>query len=437
MNKLLKKALYKHQSGDVRGAEELYRKILHDTPDDVDGNYLLGALYAEQGELERALKYTQRAAQHAPRSPFVQNNLGNIYRLGGELDMARQCYLRAIEFGPATVEPYNNLGIVMKRLGYNSAAIELYQQAIDRSPLFVQAHYNLGKALWDNGQHEDAAVCYQRVLELQPQHAQALEGLGSFHLALEDQDLARLYFEQCAQLDLADTCGVRLKLAYMNAAPLPHQYADELVRQTYETKAANWDADAQRADYRFLGPQHIHAAVSQWAAVRRELDILDLGCGTGACGELLRLFARQMTGVDLSAPMLSIAKQKHCYDELHNAEIGTFLTRTPQKYDVIVASGVLIFIGDLAVLLVAARNALRAGGAFIFTCYRSEGADVIVRENFHFAHSEAHVRTRAQAAGLIVERMDSVVHEYDQGVEQPGYMVVLSAPNSDEWADRT
>lgn len=428
MNKLLKKALNKHQNGDVRGAEELYKKILRDNPYDVDGNYLLGALYAERGELERALKYTQRAAQHAPSSPFVQNNLGNIYRLWGEFDMARQCYQRAIELDPSTVEPYNNLGIVMMRLGDIAAATGFYQQAIDRNPLFVQAHYNLGKAWWDSNQQEAAAKCYRRVLELQPRHAQALEGLGRFHLARAEHEQAREYFEQCVRIDSSDVCGARLKLAYLNAAPLPDQYSDELVRQTYETKAANWDADVQRAGYRFLGPQHIHTAFSQWAGARREFDILDLGCGTGACGVLLRPFARSITGVDLSAPMLSIAKQKHCYEALHNVEIGAFLARAQQSYDAMIASGVFIFIGDLSALLSAARRALRFGGVLIFTCYRSETADIAVRGNFHFAHSETHLRTCARAAGFTVEHIDAVVHEYEQDVEQPGYLVVLSVP---------
>ena len=428
MNKLLKKALHKHQSGDVRGAEDLYKKILRDDPDDVDGNYLLGALFAERGELDRALKFTQRAAQHAPRSPFVQNNLGNIYRLSGELELARQCYQQAIAFDPSTVEPYNNLGIVMKRLGQNAAAIELYEHAIDRNPLFVEAHYNLGKALWDSDQHEAAAGFYLRVLDLQPKHAQALDGLGNYHLARAEREQARSYFERCVQLDTTDACGARLKLAYLDVAPPPKQYSDELVRQTYEAKAANWDADAQRAEYRFLGPQHVEAAFLQWVGARRELDILDLGCGTGACGVLLRPYARHISGVDLSAPMLAIAKQKLCYDELHNVEIGAFLTRAAQVYDVIVASGVLIFIGDLAALMIEARRVMREGGAFIFTCYRSDTADVAVRANFHFAHSEAHLRARAEAAGFTVERVVTVVHEYDQGVEQPGFVVVLSVP---------
>lgn len=411
----------------MHGAEELYKKILRADAHDVDGNYLLGALYAERGEMERALKFTLRAAQHAPRSPFIQNNLGNIYRMGGELDMARQCYLRAIEIDPSAMEPYNNLGILMKRLGDNAAAIEYYQQAIDRNPLFVQAHYNLGKALRESGQEEAAAASYRRVLELQPQHAQALEGLGSYYLKLNEPAQARSYFEQCVQIDPGDICGARLKLAYLNAAPPPARYSDELVRQTYETKAATWDADVQRAEHRFLGPQHIHTAFLQWAGARRELDILDLGCGTGACGELLRPYAHHLAGVDLSAPMLALARQKQCYDELHNAEISTFLARAPQTYDVMVASAVLIFIGDLAEVLRAARRALRPGGVFIFTCYRSETAAVAVRDNFHFAHSEAHVRASAQAENFTVASIAGVVHEYDRGEELPGYLVVLSA----------
>jgi predicted TPR repeat methyltransferase len=38
------------------------------------------------------------------------------------------------------------------------------------------------------------------------------------------------------------------------------------------------------------------------------LDILDLGCGTGLVGSLLRPLARTLTGVDISSNMLQIAR---------------------------------------------------------------------------------------------------------------------------------
>ena len=40
------------------------------------------------------------------------------------------------------------------------------------------------------------------------------------------------------------------------------------------------------------------------------LDVVDLGCGTGLFGRLLRQRARKLTGVDLSPNMLKVARQR-------------------------------------------------------------------------------------------------------------------------------
>lgn len=426
MNKLLKKALHKYQAGDSRGAAELYRKILRDDPEDVDANYLLGALLAERGELERAREYTERAARRAPNSPYVQNNLGNIARLSGDLALAAACYTRAIALPPDLAEAHNNLGIVYKRLGQGTEAIACYQRALDANPVFVDAYFNLGKAYWDSGDFSAAEQSFQRALELQPGHVRAQEGLGSVYLQRGENAAALHCFKQCLALDPADACGVRLKMAWLDAGAVPDRYPDALVRATYEVKAATWDDDAARPDMRFLGPDHVREAFAAWVQQRRDMQILDLGCGTGACGSFLRPHAQRLTGVDLSMPMLRVAEQKHCYDALANEEIVSYLTQHTKTYDVIVASGVVIFLGDLAPVLNAARRALRDSGVFIFTTYQSSSADVTVRGNFHFAHSEAHISARAQQAGFTVQSVQSVIHEYDQAVAQPGWLVVLS-----------
>ena len=42
---------------------------------------------------------------------------------------------------------------------------------------------------------------------------------------------------------------------------------------------------------------------------------LDLGCGTGLTGIILREIAKHLTGVDIAAKMLAHAKEKEIYDE--------------------------------------------------------------------------------------------------------------------------
>lgn len=425
MNKLLKKALNKYQAGDTRGAAELYRKILRDDPDDVDANYLLGALLAARGELALARAHTERAARRAPQSPYIQNNLGNIARLSGDLVQAEVCYVRAIALQGDLAEAHNNLGVVYKRTGRAEDAIACYQRALDANPLFVDAHFNLGKALWDANDLAGAEHAWQRATELQPGHLRALEGLGSVYLQRGDRERALQYFQQCLALDPADACGVCLKIAWLNAGEVPQRYPDALVRATYETKAATWDQDAARTDMQFLGPEHVCAAFRDAVGDRRDLSMIDLGCGTGACGVFLRGHARHLTGVDLSVPMLRVAEQKKCYDALVDEDVLSYLSQHLQSSDVIVASGVVIFFGDLAPLLRAVHEALRDHGVFIFTAYQSENAEVAVRGNFHFAHSEAHIRARAQQAGFTVEHIKPVTHEFEHGVAQPGWLVVL------------
>ncbi len=428
MNKLIKKALNRLKQGDTRGAEDLYKKILRDAPDDIDANYLLGALYAERGDLDRALRYSERAASLAPRSPYIQNNLGNIHRLRGDLEQAQVCFERAIEFDPSLAEVYNNLGVLWKRLGDVSRAADYYREAIDRQPIFPQAQFNLGKALWDSGQRDLAVASFERVLELDPQHAQALDALGTYYLESGDADRAREFLNRCLALVPQDPFGIRLKLAYLNGDVPPASVPAEWVRQTYETKAHTWDADAARADHEFLGPKHVGEAFARLFNGQDVLNIIDLGCGTGACGSFLRPHAKRLTGVDLSDAMLAVARTKNLYDELALADAISFLNSSTEIANVIVASGVVIFFGDLSQLFAAVMRALKPGGVFIFSAYQSDSGDYAVRANFHFAHSEDYLRRSAERAGLQVQQITPAVHELDHGKPQPGYLVELRKP---------
>src|SRR4029453_12822471 len=61
---------------------------------------------------------------------------------------------------------------------------------------------------------------------------------------------------------------------------------------------------------------------------RRFERVLDLGCGTGLCGRLLKPIADRLDGVDLSANMLEKAAKRGIYADLVHADIGEYLHRT-------------------------------------------------------------------------------------------------------------
>ena len=424
-DKLFKKATNKHKAGLYREAQALYKKILKSQPQHIDANYMLGTLYAEQGEINNALKYMSVAEELAPGSQYIKNNLGNVYRMRGDYEMAEEKYNEALSIQPDMIEALNNLAIVHRRLNQTSQAISLYKNAISLSPNFVEANYNLGKSYWDEGQYEDAKACFQRVLEIDPKHALATHEMGNYYLKMGDKENAVACFEQYLSLAPDDNCGARLKLSYLNAGEMPERQPEQLVKQTYEKKARTWDADVERIDMAFLGPQHVQTAINQQLPDATDLAILDIGCGTGLCASYLKPIAKILRGVDLSEHMLAIARGKALYDQLVCDDIIHYLETYDDMYDLIVGSGVLIFFGDLSGMLKAVASRLNSDACFIFTLYESNDADIEIRDNMHFAHSEQYIRTIAAQSGLNVVKIEPVVHEYEHEQPQPGFIVTL------------
>lgn len=424
--KYFKKALNKQNERDFAAAESFYKRALRHNSMHLDANYLLGTLYAEQGELAKALKFMQQAAEINPRSHMIQNNLGNIYQLSGQFDKAIACYQRALDFEPNMPEVQNNLGNIYKNQEQLVEAEACYRRALLLRPDFVEVYCNLGGVLRSLKKFQEAIENYRKALDLSPPFKAAYEGLGICYAELGERDQAVACFNRYLEIDSGDNSEVKLRLAQLNAGEIPKRYPAAVMLTTYEKKAQNWDADIQRPGMEFLGPRHVREMLEELKLSQaRQLDILDIGCGTGVCGEYLRGYAKHLEGVDLSPHMLAQAQKKGYYDKLECADAIGYMQGCKRTFDLLIASGVLILFGDLMPVFQAATRLLKPGGIFVFTLYRSESEAVMVRHNLHFAHSAAYVQETAEAAGLQVVLLKQEVHEYDLGEPQPGWIAAL------------
>ncbi|KAK2593194.1 hypothetical protein QQS21_009123 [Conoideocrella luteorostrata] len=76
-----------------------------------------------------------------------------------------------------------------------------------------------------------------------------------------------------------------------------------------------------------------------------KLTILDAGCGTGLVGDCLARSSLAgkfiVDGVDLSAGMLAVARQKGVYRELETANLNERIERPDGSYDILVCVGTL------------------------------------------------------------------------------------------------
>ena len=136
---------------------------------------------------------------------------------------------------------------------------------------------------------------------------------------------------------------------------------------------------------------------------------LDLGCGTGLSGIVLRELSQHLTGVDLSPKMLDHARDKAVYDELIEAELITYLAQNQTAYDLIAAADVLPYLGDLTPLFEHVKAHLTPQGLFILTHEISDTANWLLQTTARFAHHPNYLCALAEKYGFQVVHQESFV----------------------------
>ncbi|MDE1148130.1 MAG: methyltransferase domain-containing protein [Azospirillaceae bacterium] len=197
------------------------------------------------------------------------------------------------------------------------------------------------------------------------------------------------------------------------------------VKALFDRYADRFDADLTRK-LRYQAPDLLRQALDGVLGGRTGLDILDIGCGTGLGGVVVKPLARHLAGVDLSPRMVEHARARGLYDRLWDADLMGALAEADAAWDLVLAADVLVYLGDLAPVFQAVARALRPGGRFAATVERWTGeGDHILRESRRYAHAQAHVEAAARGAGLAVEHLAGVAPRWEKGRPVDGLLFIL------------
>lgn len=107
-------ARFYHGQKRYEKAEMAYIKAIALDGGRVDSYNALGSLYAERGDLERAIQQFELAAGIDPKSAYVQNNLGYAYFLQGRYDEAYQAVRRGLALDPKMKRGWANVELIAK-----------------------------------------------------------------------------------------------------------------------------------------------------------------------------------------------------------------------------------------------------------------------------------------------------------------------------------
>lgn len=426
---VLEMAMRLHQTNRFEQAEEIYRRVLEQAPENPDVLHFLGLLRHQRGYWQDAVELINQALFLAPDYLDALNNLGNIHLQTGQAELAEHAFRRVIELNPGFAPAYGNLGVALKEVERYDEAVVVLMKAISLDAEGAHYYQNLGNVLRKKGDYEDAISYYRQALSLKPCDSETYKNLCRTFYLLGQMDAAVDILDRWLEFDPADPTAQHMRSAY-SGENTPERASDAFIRDTFDDFADSFDFVLKRLEYK--APFLVEKALKNAYSDPVRIDLLDVGCGTGLCGVLLRPMARRLTGIDLSSRMLGRARAREIYDALFEAELTDFLSHVQGAYDAAVCADTLCYFGNLAPPFQAAMKALRPGGWFVFTLEKLDGSesprDFRLNPHGRYSHAKTYLERSLRCAGFVPDALDDVVLRMEFSKPVHGFIVAARVP---------
>lgn len=451
----LSEAVAAYRRGDLAGAEQVCRTLIAAHPGHDDASLMLGGLLLQAGRFSEAASVLDEGLSAHPENPRLLVNLSIARRGEGKTEVALELARQAAAQAPELLSGWNALGIALIECGEYAEAEAKLREGLQHHPDAAPLLLHLGHAAKAQGRDEQAMTSYARLrrmssemgrqaetlvqsgqlgpaeaayrqaLAAHPRDAAIHAGMGRLLLRLGRTDEAITRLEEALRLDPGDAGSRHFLAAARGQAPVRAEA--EYVCNLFDSYAPEFEHNlVEKLGYR------VPDKVAQFLAERvgPELGlVLDLGCGTGLMGDRLAGSYRAIDGVDLSAPMLEVAREKSCYRRLHKVELGHFLKTARQQWQTVVMTDVLIYYGRVEALFGDIFRCLEPGGWLAFSIETGPVSDIFLSPaSGRYQHAPGYVAQALKAAGFDSMSSNETTIRHEHGQPVPGLLVLARRP---------
>ena len=452
--------------GNPSEAVRYYKKASKQNPVSTVSLLAIANLYYREQDYDLAEKFARAALKKMPLNASAMLVLGNSAYCKQNYVAAYAYYEKVYNLDKSSYIAVINLANTCYDLGRYVKAIDFAKKALKLNNASIDAYIILGNSYVEIGKYEKAEANLLKALNFKSDNPWIYNALSRLYQktedyenalnfgwksvlfageATEDQNINFGYMlYECAaegQEELAKNFATKWQKAF-EKDPLV-QYMASSVLSDKKIKRANTkylekifdifagDFDLTLSELEYAVPDLIADSVQKHYKkdLWQRINYLDLGCGTGLCGEKVKeiLGWCDLTGVDISQKMLDQAKQKGVYDKLVQSEIIGFLQTQNLKYNLITASDVLTYFGDLRSLFEEVTRALSFQGLFVFSiCENAKTKDdYLLTPSGRFVHQLDYVLKLLKKGGcdVVSSERHGLRNEGDEVVY--GYIVVV------------
>jgi len=405
-------------------AIEQFQAAIKQAPDYLDGWYNLGLTFTKQTNLTQAVKTWLQLLEIAPEHAAARFHLGCCYMLQNQYALAENMFNIIIQKQPSHPESQHNLATCYLKQGAFKEARQHYLIALDLNPDDIDILFNLGVIAEKQNDLDLAIRYYQKLLQINPDFFSAHYNIAIAFMMKKHNEFAIDHFNVALRLD-PDNQNIQYLIEMLSPQKNTTGAPAEYITTLFDAYADHYEQHLTQALDYILPKLFLATARKKLNLADNKLNILDLGCGTGLCGEQFKSFARILDGVDLSEKMLEVAREKNIFDSLTKSEILLFLNNNIEKYDLILAGDVLVYFGDLDNLFKKTYESLCANGNIIFNTEISNKKDFAMNQSGRFSHHEKYIKLLAKKYNFIIKNFSSIQSRRQNNQPVTGYLVVL------------
>jgi len=187
VDEAIRRAITRHEAGDVAAAAEACRRILRIDPQHGEALRILSVIAHQNGRVDEAVAFLNRAVDAAPDSVETRLLLANRLADADRTDEAVAQFRIILHSDPRCTAAWFNLGCTFQEVEDYEQAAACYSRALQLEPGFRDAGLNFGIVFRSVGELEAARSLFEQLItadrndaEAQLQRALTLLAAGNF-----------------------------------------------------------------------------------------------------------------------------------------------------------------------------------------------------------------------------------------------------------------
>lgn len=412
----------------AKEAIDLLKEILPLNPEHFKAATQLAKIYYNEASFSESIIYFNQALKFQSKSPEFLHDFGLALLANKNYSEAIKQFEDCLSLDNEHPEAHYHLATAYLKSEDLKKALNHYMQQLSVKPS-LDSYYNIGVILTTQNRNEEAIPYFEEVLKVDPNYINAHLNLGVIHLKAGRNTQAIQYYEQALKIKPTDTEIKYILAGLSQSKDTPSSAPAQYLSNLFDQYALYYDKHLKE-QLQYQVPEEILKALKNNTELEKaRWKILDLGCGTGLSGALLKPYASKLIGVDISENMLDLASQKNIYTQLEKADIQEYL-KNAKAFDCIVAADVFSYHGDLDNLFKTSFESLKNKGYFVFSVERGFEYPYHLQASLRYTHTKQYLEELIKKYHFNCLSLDNLILRHQQNEAVEGYLVLLQKKES-------